>query len=333
MSWPGYGTIEAVVLDPQHLIGTAPPSGTATPVGTTPQQRLYLYTPELNLLAETELTTSSTPNILYEYVWFNGHPVAQIDGGTAVHWTFTDHLGTPMIQTDTSGNPFWRGKYEPFGSIFQLRTADQHQPLRLPGQEAEQFNLGGNGLTTKSYNIFRWYQPRWGRYAEADPLGVKSGTNLYLYSFVNPESNSDPTGLITCRCQRHLGPIPIRLGVIAHDYLRIGPASRCEDNPAYGFFPNQRIPFGFWFFSPHGELVFGGTDRKDEACEQLPCVNDGKALNAVAAKASSPGMYCILGLNCYNMTDSILAKAWTHGCCPAIPPIPPSFGLKGFGGR
>jgi RHS repeat-associated protein len=330
---PGYGTLEAVIADPIGVVSAGPPSGTATPAITIPQQRFFLYTPELSLLAETELTSNASPSILYEYVWLNGHPVAQIDGGTAIHWTFTDHLGTPIMQTDSSGAPYWRAEYEPFGSVFSLRSTDQHQPLRFPGQEAEQFNLGSNGLTTKSYNIFRWYQPWWGRYAEADPLGLQSGPNPYSYALNGPSMNSDPTGLLVCRCQRHLGPIPIRLGVIAHDYLRIGPASRCEDNPAYGFFPNQRIPFGTWFFSPHGELVFGGKDRQDEVCSQLPCVDEGKALRALAIKAVKPGAYCILGLNCYNTTDSVLAESWKSGCCPAVPQIPPSFGLKGFDGR
>jgi RHS repeat-associated protein len=209
---PGYGTIEAVISDPQSIVTAGPPSGTATPQITTPQQRFFLYTPELHLLAETELTTGSTPAILYEYVWFNGYPVAQIDGGTAFHWTFTDHLGTPTIQTDSSGTQYWRAEYEPFGAVFQLRTADQHQSLRLPGQEAEQFNLGSNGLTTKSYNVFRWYQPWWGRYAEADPL--LSGRELssavfqarpdfiFSYSSNRPLIAMDPDGLTIRQCFR-----------------------------------------------------------------------------------------------------------------------------------
>lgn len=198
---PGYGTIEAVISDPQSIVSSSPASGTATPQITTPQQRFFFYTPELNLLAETELTTSNTPNVLYEYIWFNGHPAAQIDGGTAFHWTFTDHLGTPIMQTDSTGTPYWRAEYEPFGAVFSLRTADQHQSLRLPGQEAEQFNLGSNGLTMKSYNIFRWYQPWWGLYAEWDPIGrVKPAAFPYVYGNDNPLRFTDPKGLDTAGC-------------------------------------------------------------------------------------------------------------------------------------
>jgi RHS repeat-associated protein len=144
-------------------------------------RRYSFYSPEMNLLAETEITTSGTPAIQYEYVWFNGHPVAQVDPGPTTHWTFTDHLGTPLIQTDDAGAvPYWRAEYEPFGRVFSLRTADQHQPLRLPGQEAEELNTStdGNGATERSYNIFRWYRPAWGRYTQSDPIASAPAWNV-----------------------------------------------------------------------------------------------------------------------------------------------------------
>jgi len=111
----------------------------------TPAKRYFFYSQEMNLLSESELTTLPAPAILYDYVWFNGHPVGQVNGGT--QWTFTDHLGTPVLQTDSLANVFWRAEYKPYGKVFALRTTDQHQPLRLPGQEAEQLNLGENGAS------------------------------------------------------------------------------------------------------------------------------------------------------------------------------------------
>jgi len=50
-----------VIADPEGLIAAGSGAGTATPLATTPQQRFYLYTPEMNLLAETELATAGTP--------------------------------------------------------------------------------------------------------------------------------------------------------------------------------------------------------------------------------------------------------------------------------
>jgi RHS repeat-associated protein len=173
------------------------------PLLTTTAWRYSFYNPEMNLLAESELTTTAgtPPAILYEYVWFNGHPVAQVDTPVAspvTHWTFTDHLGTPLIQTDSGGNTYWQAEYEPFGKVFTLRTGDQHQPLRLPGQEAEKLeplNPGPNGATERSYNIFRWYRNGWGRYTQEDPLGIASGPNVYSYVGGNPITSSDSRGL------------------------------------------------------------------------------------------------------------------------------------------
>ncbi len=174
----------------------------------TPAKRYFFYSPELNLLSESELTTLPAPPILYDYIFFNGHPVGQINGGT--QWTFTDHLGTPLIQTNTTGDVFWRAEYEPYGKVFALRgTPDQHQPLRLPGQEAEQLNLGENGSTERFYNIFRWYRYGWGRYTQTDPLtfdrysgGLARGSavlpaNVFGYSNANPLYFVDRRGLFS----------------------------------------------------------------------------------------------------------------------------------------
>ena len=173
-------------------------------------KRNFIYSPEMNLLAESELARPREKAILYEYIWFNGHPVAQVDGGTVTHWTFTDHLGTPLIQTTASQTVWWRAEYEPYGRVFVYNPtglADQHQPLRLPGQEAEQLNLGQNGATERSYNIFRWYRPNWGRYTQSDPiafklissglpsLGSNAGLNPYAYAHDNSLAYRDPTGL------------------------------------------------------------------------------------------------------------------------------------------
>jgi RHS repeat-associated protein len=163
------------------------------------QRRYFFYSPEMNLLSESELTNAATPTILYEYIWFNGHPVAQIDAPTTTRWTFTDHLGTPLILTDTAEVIYWRAEHEPYGKVFSLRTGDQHQPLRLPGQEAEQLNLGPNGATERSYNIFRWYKPGWGRYTQPDPIGLLGGTNPFRYANDNPLSWIDPNGLAPCQ--------------------------------------------------------------------------------------------------------------------------------------
>src|SRR5207253_1504161 len=98
---PGFGTIVAVIDDGASLFPLLR-TATAKTAAAAPAQDLpskaiaagtrqfFLYTPEMNLLAETDLTTAQHPAIANEYIWFNGHPVAQIDSTGTTSWTFTD---------------------------------------------------------------------------------------------------------------------------------------------------------------------------------------------------------------------------------------------------
>ncbi len=183
------------------------------------QIRETFYDPKLHLLAETAQFTTGTPAIAYKYVWLGDRPVAQVDS-SGTHWTYADHLGTPLQQTDINAATTWQAEHEPYGSIFALRSGDVHQPLRFPGQVSEQFDTGANGLSERSYNNARWYRPNWGRYTQADPFGVISKPTLYQYAhqrswfkahvhpadgvwsgnafgyaYANPERLSDRTGL------------------------------------------------------------------------------------------------------------------------------------------
>jgi uncharacterized protein RhaS with RHS repeats len=106
--------------------------GSSGMLATKRPRRYHFYSPELNLLSETFLSTATVPLIQTDYVWFAGQPVGQIDYGffNTLSWSFTDHLGTPFIQTDSSGAVVWRAEYEPYGRIFALRTPNHYQPLR-----------------------------------------------------------------------------------------------------------------------------------------------------------------------------------------------------------
>jgi RHS repeat-associated protein len=257
---PGYGTIVAVIVDGGSLFPKSQErvsdsmsstvksvsatsassqlvSVTASAVATGSRQ-YFLYTPEMHLLAESELTTAPHPAIANEYIWFNDYPLAQIEASGLVSWTFTDHLGTPTLQTSAQQGVAWRAEYEPYGSIYTLRSYDRHQPLRLPGQEAEQLGAGANGVTERSYNIHRWYQPDWGRFSQPDRLGALAGAELYAYSKGNPVTLVDPTGLhVNLRC-RPVGPhgkirsfrqfLGWTAGLIGnkHCYLEVGCAGR-----------------------------------------------------------------------------------------------------------
>ena len=193
--------------------------------------RYSFYGPELDMLSESAITISGKPSIADDYIWFSGLPVAQIDT-SSTRYTFDDHLGTPLIQTDSTQAITWQAEYEPYGEVWTRRANDLHQPLRLPGQVAEQFDTGANGATERSYNMLRWYRPNWGRYSQGDPIGLANGPNLYAYAGDNPSGVADPLGLSNYIAIRKAGLVPPQLGA-GHVYWIVDPFDILKRLPGY----------------------------------------------------------------------------------------------------
>jgi RHS repeat-associated protein len=157
--------------------------------------RLSIYDDDLRL--ESESATSGDA-IGDDYIYLGAEPVAQEDVGGATHWTVTDLRGAAFLQTGSSGGVFWQADYYPYGSIYALRTPDAHQPLRQPGQEAEEFSTsdGPNGATGRFYNGMRWYRPLWGRYTQPDPIiNLTNPMSRYAYGLDEPLAYGDRYGL------------------------------------------------------------------------------------------------------------------------------------------
>jgi RHS repeat-associated protein len=151
----------------------------------------FLYTPENSLMSQTELKAGGgQPQIDADYIWFNGHPIAEERTPIPTRYTFTDHLGAPFLQTDTFSTALWRPEYEPFGTVYRMRTGVAAvQRLRSPGQEFD------DQTPEREYNVFRWYASGWGRYTQDDPIGLEGGMNGYVYAFDDPVDAFDPFGL------------------------------------------------------------------------------------------------------------------------------------------
>jgi RHS repeat-associated protein len=176
-----------------------------TPTGytTSTATRDYIYSAELQLLSVSRpnnptiygkraVVANDVLNAQYDIVWLGGVPVAHIDYDTGMtRSTFTDHLGTPIMQVDNSGTILWQADYEPFGNVWQMRIGGAgDQPLRFPGQERAMDWEG----TEENYNIFRWYRSGWGRYTQPDPIALAGGPNLFAYADGRPTSHVDPFG-------------------------------------------------------------------------------------------------------------------------------------------
>jgi RHS repeat-associated protein len=116
------------------------------------------------------------------------------NGQDAFAYYHHDHLGTPIQASDKLGNVVWAASYEAFGManlITPAATVDKPtiaNNLRFPGQ----YEDAETGL---HYNWNRYYDPQTGRYVTADPIGVRGGVNLFLYSESSPTKFIDEKGL------------------------------------------------------------------------------------------------------------------------------------------
>jgi len=102
-------------------------------------------------------------------------------------YVHADHLGSPQKLTDTTQAIAWDGVFDPFGEEVAL-TGLAAMPMRFPGQYADE-------ETGFSYNYFRDYESKLGRYMQSDPIGLHGGINTYAYAIANPLRRVDPYGL------------------------------------------------------------------------------------------------------------------------------------------
>ncbi len=167
---------------------------------------LFFYDSAGHLVEERSLAT--TPDSTRDYVWLEDEPIGVVDQGpqpTRFSWIHSDRLGTPLAVSSSpasgSAQVLWRASYAPFGEAtvnedpdgdLQAFTLD----LRFPGQ----FYDAESGA---HYNLFRFYDPHTGRYAESDPIALREtlatrpgmGPNVFGYAFESPLNFFDPSGL------------------------------------------------------------------------------------------------------------------------------------------
>ncbi len=142
----------------------------------------FIYDLNGQLIAEAD----SNGTIIKEYAYINGQRLSVFENG-ATYFVHTDHLGTPIALSDSTGTVQWKAHYTPFGkAIVEVNNLTQN--IRFPGQyfDAE------SGL---HYNYFRDYDPEIGRYIQSDPIGLNGGINTYGYVGGNPVNWVDPLGL------------------------------------------------------------------------------------------------------------------------------------------
>jgi len=121
-----------------------------------------------------------------------------------IYYVHNDHLGTPKMLTNSTGQAVWNATAAPFGQ------ASVNDDVDGDGVEVE-FNIRqpGQYFDVESglyYNYFRYYDPETGRYITSDPIGLAGGINTYSYVYNNPLNYTDPLGLLV------INPVTVNWG-------------------------------------------------------------------------------------------------------------------------
>ena len=102
------------------------------------------------------------------------------------------HLKRHRMSVPNTQEPVWTWDSTPFGQNPANETPNGGQAfkynLRFPGQIYD-------AITGHHYNYFRDYDPKLGRYMQADPIGLNGGLNRYGYVGQSPLMFIDPFGL------------------------------------------------------------------------------------------------------------------------------------------
>ncbi|HOB53438.1 MAG TPA: RHS repeat-associated core domain-containing protein [Acidobacteriota bacterium] len=155
------------------------------PTGTT----WFVYGHE-GLLAEYDETGA----LIRKYAWQPEYPwgtnaLYQRHQSGMIHHHLNDQLATTQTMIDDDYTATWSADWNSLEPEMQLQFSENN--LRFPGQyhDAE---------TGSFYNWHRYFDPRSGRYWQADPIGFHGGYNRYLYSRNNPIRTMDFSGLKCC---------------------------------------------------------------------------------------------------------------------------------------
>ncbi len=126
----------------------------------------------------------------------------------AVTYTATDHLGTSRTHTDATAKLVAEPVYTAFGEPVSEDGYDtrygyvgKHGYESLARLDWGQWDPDGSGSMENVVMPFlhlgvRWYDPSIGRFLQRDPIGVRGGTNAFVYARSMPVTRIDPTGRI-----------------------------------------------------------------------------------------------------------------------------------------
>ncbi len=109
---------------------------------------------------------------------------ARITSGTVTSF-LTDALGSTIALTNSSAATTASYAYGPYGNV--SASGSDSTPFQFTGRE-------NDGAANLYYYRARYYNPTFGQFISADPIGLAGGINPYAYVGGNPISYVDPRG-------------------------------------------------------------------------------------------------------------------------------------------
>lgn len=192
-----------------------------------------------------------------------------------LRFVYPDHLGSTSLVTNAQGRRLDRLVYSAWGQ--PLTGNFNRTRFGYTGHQRE-------AATGNWYSLYRYLDPRAGRWTQLDPAGRLDGNHRYRYALNAPTRAIDPTGLVT---------IPGRLGVSIEATLQERPLEQGFFGPLYSalYAMTIKVPPGDdgsryavlqlarswvgWFGHYRGGLATHGwfidyNDRSSPYYEELP---------------------------------------------------------------
>lgn len=156
--------------------------------------KLYWYGMGSDPLTETDL--AGTPSA--EFIFFNGKRTARLDlPSAAVHYYFSDHLGSANVVTTDAGAIQDESDYYPFGGERPVLSSSGNT-YKFTGKERDsESGLDNFGARYNSSSMGRFMTPDWSAVVVPVPFAKFSdpqSLNLYTYARNNPLNLIDPDG-------------------------------------------------------------------------------------------------------------------------------------------
>ncbi|EOD69167.1 RHS repeat-associated core domain-containing protein, partial [Amycolatopsis vancoresmycina] len=154
------------------------------------------------LVEEIEVADDGSSRVLtWERHPGDGRPVVQVEQRGAevrFHSVVTSPAGTPTELVAPDGTLGRQIRTSFWGELLPSSSGSAPMPLAFPGQ----YRDAETGL---HYNVYRYYDPRTGRYLSQDPLGLAAAPDPVAY-VGQPHLQGDPLGLVQSPCGKTGGP-------------------------------------------------------------------------------------------------------------------------------